>query len=144
MSHDTIKQGAGESPCEPCMSQTCSPTEPVETTPPPRRRRAGCPDSISCSLAVDTGPGPGHSPRLCTHVQRRGPCPALQMPAATQPLLDQLPGAQLWQTLCAHEGHVVAWVLPTWQFMACHLRTDMSQLTPPLQFLRLTASVHVP
>ena len=62
------------------------------------------------------------------------------MPAATQPLLDQLSGAQLWQTL----WHVVTWVLPIWQFMACHLRTDMSQLTPPLQFLGLTASVHVP
>lgn len=49
--------------------------------------------------------------------------------------VDQLPGTHLWQTLCAHEGHVVAWVLPTWQFMLCHLRTEMSQPTPPLQLL---------
>lgn len=90
------------------------------------------------------GRGQDTAPDCARTSRGEGPAPHSRMPAVTQPLLDQLPGAQLWQTLCAHEGHVVAWVLPIWQFMACHLRTDMSQLTPPLQFLGLTASVHVP
>lgn len=86
MSHDTIKQGAGESPHEPCRSQTCSPTELVETTPSPRRRRDRGPDPISCSLAVDTRPGPGRRAPDCAHASRgEGPAPCSRMPAATQP-----------------------------------------------------------
>ena len=79
MSHDTIKQGAGESPHEPCRSQTCSPTELVETTPSPRRRREGGPDPHL--LLIGCGHRAGartQSPRLCTRVQRRRPRPMLQ------------------------------------------------------------------
>lgn len=142
MSHDIIKQVTRESPRELCTSQTCPPTERVETKPFPSRGREGGPNPFPTHWLKIPGGGQDTQPQTVHMwpVDGAQPCApgCRQHPSHS---LDKLPGTHPWQACVPTRG---MWSSGCSPGSSHYVTRKRSQLAPPLQFLRLTTSVHVP